>query len=185
MVVNKNNSSVKYFNRSPVLKSLLCSFVLIYLTVSIYGQIGNLEEPMKATPKEVFDHTYDMMIEISIIYTDRIQKTLASLLIVIGWFITSVKTQTYLSKSQRTRIFMQCIVVVVAILDISSHFVAKELSHDKLGLLKKIGYMDLEYYQKDAIPEPLFIINAITHLALFLIILVLIGRTKSFSTTTS
>lgn len=148
------------------------SLCLILLLCCILPGFGQSEASIELR----FNLVHESLIKVTTMYFDNIMETFAFLLIVIGWLMTSANTREYLIKNKRFTRGLQVVSLIIAALDIGSHFAAFGLCQTKLKLLASLEYMAPSYYHSDAITWLYLLINAAGHLMLFILIQILLQK---------
>ena len=125
---------------------------------------------------------YDSLKEMSITYNEDVMKTLAFLIITLGWFITSDKSRDFFRRNRPSRISSIIAVVVISIIHVRAS-VHTYLSSKKLSsLLDNMNYLDSELYNSYTIDIPQLVTNLIQNVVLFGVLIVILFTLKDVVT---
>ena len=126
-----------------------------------------------ADNKEKFDMIYTSMTHLSKEYVDDVMKTIAFLLLAIGWIVTSDRSRAFLS-TENVNLTALIAIVFIALTHVLLSIGAFRTSQVKMRLLEDLDYVSREYYAGDRVTGLLLIANLALHLALFATLFALI-----------
>ncbi len=127
-----------------------------------------------ATPQARFDLAYQSMTTTTREYVNDALKTIAFLLLAVGWLVSSNRSRKFLKDSPLARWAGLVVVPTVAILHVWLALTTYQLSQSKATLLEGLNYMPAQYFAGDEIRLKIFIANLVIHVALFATLITLI-----------
>ncbi len=148
---------------------IVAAVALVFLT-SALGAQGTTS----VTEAERFTLLYTSLREMSKDYGNDVLKTIGSLLLVIGWLMTSEGSRKFLAQNVtawRTALVVVPVVAVINTVWLIERFSASE---GKVELLDELGYLPNAYYADDRITPVLMVANLVIHLALFAMLFALV-----------
>jgi len=128
---------------------------------------------------EKFSLLYESLKDIQSDYYTDIMKTLAFLIIGIGWFITSNKSRDFFRKNRVARISSLIAVVVLAMIHIRDSIGRYLLSKRTISLLENLSYIGADYYGHSEITTSQLIMNLLQNAALFAVLIVILYSLKT------
>lgn len=111
-------------------------------------------------------------------YVTDIMKTLAFLLICIGWFITSDKSRNFFKKNKVIRISAIIALVIIGIIHINASINTYISSKDIISDLSCLKYLDMKFYANYEITIKQLITNLIQNTVLFAVLIIIICSLK-------
>ncbi len=126
------------------------------------------------TDKEHFDLLYTALKELVEDYYEDVMKTVAFLVIAIGWFVTSTKSREFLRNNTIIRRASLATVFMIAVIHIRSEILTYQASKTLHSLLVQMNYIDLSYFAHYKITNMQLITNGIQNTALFGVLLVIL-----------
>ena len=163
--------------RSRIAVAVPAIILLLLSTPVVVRQSAALEptDQEKATKQEQFELVHRSLVRLSQDYVNDVLKTIAFLLLAVGWILTSDRSREFLKNNRAARRAALIIVPVIALLNFGWSIAMFLDSQVKMGLLKNdIKYVPPDYYADDGIASFVFGLNLLVHLALFLTLFALI-----------
>lgn len=111
-------------------------------------------------------------------YNVDVMKSLAFLIIAIGWFVTSNKSREFFRKSKTARLSALITAVVIGFVHIWSSISSYLLSQEKMSLLSTLNYLDPKYYRNYEITAMGLALNSLMIIALFGVLIVILCSLK-------
>ena len=150
--------------KTPVLVVSLAvaAVAIIFLTSTLAGQASTA-----VSDTEKFKLLYDSLRDLSKDYANDVLKTIASLLLVIGWLMISEGSRKFLAqnvKAWRTALVVIPVVAVINTVWLIDKFLVSE---SKMKLLDRLNYLPRGYYAGERITPVLIVADIVLHLALF------------------
>ncbi len=148
---------------------LIVLFVMIF---SISTQVTIAQSEIEA--KDKFNLAYESLKEIHHCYTTDVMKSLAFLLICIGWFITSNKSRDFIKNNKIVRISSIVALVIIGIIHIREQINTYMSSQHIVSDLSNMNYLDMKYYEHYEINLGQLIANSIMNIVLFVVLILII-----------
>ncbi|MFX0137180.1 MAG: hypothetical protein ACFFDN_26305 [Candidatus Hodarchaeota archaeon] len=176
---------MKYRNMTAFV-SVTIFILLIGIHSTLIGQmkmdkeqstLNNQSKP-QIDIKERYILIYESLKDIYNDYIIDVVKTVAFLIICLGWLITSDKSRNFVKKNKATRMASIIIIVLLFILNIHTAIKAYNFSQDKISELSLLNYIEPKYYENYAITTDLLVSNIILHTALFALLVVILISLK-------
>ena len=130
-----------------------------------------------------FDMLYQSLKEIHADYYSDVMKTLAFLIIALGWFITSNKSREFFRKNRVARISSILAVAIICVIHVRFCILTYSSSQKLLSLLDGMNYIDTGRYSSYAIDIPQLATNLVQNVALFGVLIVILCTLKETSST--
>lgn len=111
-------------------------------------------------------------------YTTDVMKTLAFLLICLGWFITSDKSRDFFKKNRIARVSSIITLVIIGIIHIRSQILSFKSSQYIISEISSLNYFDPKYYENYEINIGQLITNSIQNVVLFAVLILIIFSLK-------
>lgn len=146
--------------------------VLYVMIFSISTQVTIAQSQIEA--KDKFNLAYESLKEIHHCYTTDVMKTLAFLLICIGWFITSNKSRDFLKNKKSVRISSIVALVIIAIIHVREQINTYMSSQHLVSDLSIMNYLDMKYYEHYEINLGQLAANSIMNMVLFGVLILII-----------
>ena len=125
-----------------------------------------------------FDLLYETLKDIIKTYYENVMRTIAFILLAIGWILTSKDTQTLLHKDERLiYLGLTAIVITGLIHGYSSHYFYQH-SQKKAQQLKELDFVSSNYYEQYQIKFSVFMGNLILNLSLLTVLFVMVYLNK-------
>lgn len=129
--------------------------------------------------KDKFNLLYASLVDTFKGYVDNVMKTLASIVIAIGWILTSGASRDFLAMQRLPYILSLVAIVVISIIHTSVSFGFYAQSQTKFILISGLrssgsSYVEPEYYLSYKITLPLVVANLVMNLALFAVLFMMI-----------
>ena len=123
-----------------------------------------------------FNLLHTLLIDILKTYSDNTMKTLASVIIALGWMVTSDKAREFLASDSAIFYYYLSLIalVFISIIHISASSRFYKWSQKTVTLLSKLNFAEPEYYEDYVITKPLLIGNLIMNLSLLTILFAMI-----------
>ena len=149
--------------------------VLLILSTATLGHSA-VQEPVaaleqtqsdSASAEQKFQLLYDSLRDLSKDFANDVLKTIASLLLVIGWLMMSEGSREFLRQNLaawRTALVVIPVVAATNTVWLIDRFLASE---NKVELLDRLEYLKEGYYASDRITLVVMTTDTIAHLALF------------------
>ena len=131
-----------------------------------------------ALKKEKFDLLYTSSKDIYNGYNVDVMKSLALLIIGIGWFVTSDKSREFFRKSRTARTSALIAAVILCLVHVWSSISTFHLSREKISLLSALNYVNPNYYQNYEITTTTLVLNLALIIALFGVLIVILSSLK-------
>ncbi len=163
----------------------VAAIALLLLSTPVLVRESAAQEPTdqeQATKQEQFELLHTSITMLSQQYVDDVLKTIAFVLLAIGWILTSDRSRAFLKSNRAARRAALITVPVVALLTFGLSYKIYRVSGQKMDLLDELRYFDARFYAHDGITFYFFGANLLVHLALFLTLFALIyslSRAKS------
>ena len=152
---------------------LIVLFVMIF---SIYTQVTIAQSEIEA--KDKFNLAYESLKEIHHCYTTDVMKSLAFLLICIGWFITSNKSRDFIKNNKIVRISGIVALLIIGIIHIREQINTYMSSQHIVSDLSNMNYLDMKYYEHYEINLGQLTANSIMNIVLFVVLILIIFSLK-------
>ncbi len=139
---------------------------------------AGVQEAQTATAREQFELAHEALHDLANGYSSDVLKTIASLLLVMGWLMMSEAARNFLRHSPTARRTGLVVVPVLAVANavwLWDRFATSEALAD---LLNSLGYVPEAYYADDRITVTLWITNLVVHLTLFTALFALVYSQK-------
>ncbi len=146
-------------------------------TVKVQVQPDRLKQT-QISVKEKHDFIYESFKDIYSSYGIDVMKSLAFLVLCIGWFITSDKSRDFYKKKRVIRISSIIALIVLGIIHITSQFNSYLYSKEKLADLSELHYLDLTYYENYEITFGQLIASVVQNSVLFVVLILIIFSMK-------
>ncbi len=137
-----------------------------------------VQEAQTATAREQFELAHDALHSLADGYSSDVLKTIASLLLVIGWLMMSEAARNFLRHTATARRTGLVVVPVLAVADAVWLWDRFATSEVQANLLNSLGYVPEAYYFDDRITVTLWITNLVVHLTLFAALFALVYSQK-------
>lgn len=132
----------------------------------------------RMTIQEKFSLLYQSLKETRDDYDADVMKTLAFLIMALGWFITSEKSREFLRKNRAVRISSILAVTIICVIHVRAS-VLTYLTSKKLGfLIESLNYLDFEHYGNYAITPMMLAANLFQNVILFGVLIVVLCSLK-------
>ncbi len=151
--------------------------VLFWMIISISTQVTIAQTEIEV--KDKFNLAYESLKEIHNCYITDVMKTLAFLLICIGWFITSNKSREFYKNNKTVRISSIVALAVIGIIHIRDQINTYTASQHMLSDLSIMNYIDMKYYEHYEINLGQLIANAVMNAVLFGVLVLIIFSLKN------
>lgn len=140
---------------------------------------GSLQASDQSASKEKqFDLTYESFKNIHGDYTVDVMKSLAFLILAIGWFVTSNKSREFFSKRRAVRISAIVAAVALFLIHAWASISIHRLSEAKMSLLSALNYVDPQYYDSYRITATQVVLNLVMIAGLFAVLIVILCSLK-------
>ena len=139
---------------------------------------AGVQEAQAATPGEQFELAHDALHDLAKGYSSDVLKTIASLLLVMGWLMMSEATRNFLRHSATARWTALVVIPVLAVANAAWLWDRFATSQAQADLLNTLGYVPEAYYAADRITVTLWITNLVVHLTLFATLFALVYSQK-------
>ncbi len=146
-------------------------------TVKVQVQPDRLKQT-QIRIKEKHDFIYDSFKDIYSSYGIDVMKSLAFLVLCIGWFITSDKSRDFYKKNRVVRMSSIIALIVLGIIHITSQFSSYLYSKEKLEELSELRYLDLKYYENYEITFGQLIASVAQNSVLFVVLILILFSMK-------
>lgn len=137
-----------------------------------------VQEAQTATAREQFELAHDALHSLADGYSSDVLKTIASLLLVMGWLMMSEAARNFLQQSATSRRTALVVVPVLAVANAVWLWDRFATSEAQANLLNSLGYVSEVYYADDRITVTLWITNLVVHLTLFAALFALVYSQK-------
>ncbi len=127
---------------------------------------------------EQFRLLYQSLQETKREYAEDAMKTLAFLIVALGWFITSDKSRAFFRRHRTARLSSIFAVCLLASIHLKASLLAYSCSQKQTMMLDALRYVDPEYYLMYTIKMPTLITNLIQNIVLFGILVVILISLK-------
>lgn len=141
------------------------------------GQLYSTDDRV-APKKAKFDLVYASFKQIHDDYSVDIMKTLALLIIGIGWFVTSNKSREFFRKTRSVRIWSVFAAVILYLIHAWASISVYRLSQEKMSLLSALEYVEREYFASYRITTASLVLNLVLIAALFGVLIVILLSLK-------
>lgn len=128
--------------------------------------------------KEKYGVIYESLKDVYKYYTTDVTKTVAFLLLCIGWLATSDKSRDFIRKNKVSRISSIIALVIIGLIHIRTSFNAYVSSQHKISVLSAMDYLDPKYYENYEITIELLIIYLIQNMVLFVLVIAILISLK-------
>ena len=153
----------------------IVTVALLLSALDLYGQAGSVTP----TPAERFELLHNLLGEQSRDYVNDVLKTIAFLLLAIGWILTSKPTRDFLGSNIRAYRAGLLTVALVAIIHVVLSIDQFFASQRTMKLLLDLNYFPLEYYVARQIEPQVLLANLVLHVVLFGTLFALVKDTRS------
>ena len=151
-------------------------FMLLTTVFFLFIQVSISQSQIE--PKEKFDFVFSSFKDVHNAYVIDVMKTIALLVICLGWLITSDKCRDFIRKTKTARVSSIIILVLLCIINISTSIRAYRFSQDKITELSILKYIEPIYYKNYEISVGFLAANLIVHTALFALLIVILFSLK-------
>jgi len=159
-----------------------CEFSIAQDNISEESSRPNMEthstNDQNLSNKEKYDLLYEASKDIHNGYNIDVMKSLALLIIGIGWFVTSDKSREFFTKSRAARKSAVIAAVVLCAVHVWSSISTYLLSREKTSLLSALKYVDPKYYRNHEITAAALVLNLALIIALFGVLIVILCSLK-------
>ena len=153
----------------------IATVALSLSALDLYGQAGSVTP----TPGERFELLHNLLGDQSREYVNDVLKTIAFLLVAIGWILTSKPSREFLGSNVRAHSAGLLTVALVAVIHVALSIEKFVASQQTMKLLFDLDYFPREYYAVVQIGLPVFLANVALHIVLFGTLFVLVKDTRS------
>lgn len=167
------------------MKYVLITIICFVILGCGFSEAQNLQPSSQLQPEtdrikvsEKFSLLYESLKGIQSDYYTDVMKTLAFLIIGIGWFITSDKSRDFFRKTKVARVSSLIAVVVLGIIHIRASIDTYHLSQKKISLLSSLNYLGPDYYCHYEITTSQLVMNLLQNIALFAVLIVILYSLK-------
>lgn len=134
--------------------------------------------------KEKFSLVYESLKDIYSDYETDAMKTLAFLIICIGWLINSDKTRDFIQKNRSIKVSAIAVLAVTWLIHINASSRAYVASQNRISMLSNLNYLDLKFFQNYEITIEHLLSNLMQNtvlfaLPVFLLLLMKVSNSKS------
>ncbi len=150
--------------------------VLFVMMFAISTQVTICQSQIEA--KDKFNLAYESLKEIHHCYTTDVMKSLAFLLICIGWFITSNKSRDFYKNNKTVRISSIVALVVISVIHIREQINTYMSSQHILSDLSIMNYLDMKYFEHYEINLGQLAANSIMNMILFAALILILFSLK-------
>lgn len=167
---------------------LIVVFVFVILMCHITGRIqGKMSEENSQQNTQLqsqvdvekrYKIIYESLKDLHNEYIIDVMKTIALLIVCLGWLITSDKGRDFFKKNRTARISSIIILLLLCIININISIRSYRFSRDKITELSILNYIEPKYYQNYEISTELLVLNLIVHTALFALLAVILWTLK-------
>ena len=151
--------------------------------VSIHPSSQSQPGSARMSIEKEFEMLYQSLKEIHADYYSDVMKTLAFLIIALGWFITSNKSREFFRKNRTARISSILAVAIICVIHIRFCILTYYSSQKLLSLLDGMNYIEAERYSSYAINIPQLATNLVQNVVLFGVLIVILCTLKETSST--
>lgn len=125
---------------------------------------------------EKFNLLHTLLIDILKTYSDNTMKTLASVIIALGWIVTSDKAREFLASEDAIFYYYLSLISIlfISIIHVGASNRFYKWSQKTVEMLSRLNFAEPEYYEDYMITKPLLIGNLIMNLSLFTILFTMI-----------
>lgn len=136
---------------------------------AVQGPVAALEQTQSDTvsAEHKFQLLHDSLRDLSKDFANDVLKTIASLLLVIGWLMVSEGSREFLRQNLTAWCTALVVIPVVAAANTVWLIDRFRASENKVALLKELEYLKEGYYASDKITPVVMVTDTILHLALF------------------
>ena len=134
-------------------------------------------EPKMSIPEE-FGILYQSLKEVGAGYSSDVMKTLAFLIIALGWFITSDKSREFFKRNRATRMSSIIALTILCIIHVRYCVQDYASSQKLMSLLSDMNYLDVERFNCYAITWPQLATNLVQNVVLFGVLIVILSTIK-------
>ncbi len=131
------------------------------------------------SPQERFEILHKSLKDIFDEYTNDVLKSIAYLLLAIGWIVTSDRSREFLRGNNQAYRVAIIIVLVIALLHTGLAYWAFDRSQRISDLLVGLNYLPQDYYSHLKLTPIVFIGNLTLHLGLFAALFFLLVALRS------
>ncbi len=124
-------------------------------------------QPATVSAEQRFKLLHDSLRDLSKNFANDVLKTIASLLLVIGWFMVSEGSREFLRQNLTAWRTALVVIPVMAVANTVWLIDRFRISENKVALLKELEYLKEGYYASDKITSVVMVTDTILHLALF------------------
>ena len=128
---------------------------------------------------EEFDMLYQSLKEVDSVYNADVMKTLAFLIVALGWFMTSDKSREFFRKNRVPRIAAIVALGVTGAIHIRYSYLMYESSQKLMSLLNSTNYIDSGRYAGYAIEPSRLVTNLIQNVVLFAVLVIILATLKA------
>ena len=134
--------------------------------------------------KQIFDILFSGLKAAKAEYLRSVYTAIASILAGIGWFLTSKETRSFFASHAKSRYFLICTIIFLAILHWSNVFQMASRSHKTLQLIKdncfvKASNIGEQYFAPFIVYQHWPYFSCVFTAALFFILIYIIAKSNS------
>jgi hypothetical protein len=126
-------------------------------------------------PKDRFNLLYQSLVDTFKGYVENVMKTLASIILTMGWILTSETSRKFLAERKTAYVMVLGAIVIVASLHTCVSIAYYFRSQRKIDLLSElkdadspyVAYVEPSYYLSYKITSPIIGVNLLMNLSLF------------------
>jgi hypothetical protein len=153
--------------------------------VNSLGEQSRSTAVQSASAREKFGLLHGSLKEIYGDFVADVMKTLAFLILGIGWFVTSDKSREFFRRTIYIRLASIIALVILAVIHANACLTIYALSQRIMALLGDLNYLGREYYESYEITGWLAGTNLIQNLILFIVLITILFFMKNKSQTAS
>ena len=167
---------------------LMTAFVFAILVCHITGGIQgktseensqqNTQLQSQVDVEKRYKIIYESLQDLHNEYVIDVMKTIALLIICLGWLITSDKGRYFFKKNRTARVSSIIILVLLCVININTSIRAYRFSQDKITEISILNYIEPKYYENYEISTEFLVANLIVHTALFTLMIIILFSLK-------
>ena len=129
--------------------------------------------------KDRFNLLYASLVDTFKGYVENVMKTLASIILTMGWILTSDTSRKFLAERKTAYVMVLGAIIIVASLHTCVSIAYYFRSQEKIDLLSKVKegdhqYVEPSYYLSYKITPSIIVVNLMMNLSLFAVLFMMI-----------
>jgi hypothetical protein len=141
--------------------------------------VESLEVMVSMDDKDRFNLLYASLVDTFKGYVDNVMKTMASIIIAIGWILTSDTSRHFLMERKMPYVLSLAAVAVISIIHTAVSFGFYSQSQAKASLISNLRagdspFIEPSYYANYQITLPLVVANLVLNFSLFAVLFMMI-----------